>query len=80
MPGALTVGRIDAAWVTEPFLKTAKQQGNKVVTLLEGHDRTAVLDFRMVFDSSVGHSAPRSGSSIPLRHSRHGRVGKRQSG
>jgi NitT/TauT family transport system substrate-binding protein len=32
MPAALTAGRIDAAWIPEPFLTIAKQQGNKVVT------------------------------------------------
>ena len=32
MPAALTAGRIDAAWIAEPFLSIAKQQGNKVVT------------------------------------------------
>jgi len=32
MPAALTAGRIDAAWIPEPFLTVAKQQGNKVVT------------------------------------------------
>jgi NitT/TauT family transport system substrate-binding protein len=32
MPAALTAGRIDAAWLVEPFLTIAKQQGNKVVT------------------------------------------------
>jgi len=32
MSAALTAGRIDAAWIVEPYLTVAKQQGNKVVT------------------------------------------------
>ena len=77
MGAALAAGRVDAAWITEPFLTAAKRNARPLVYGFDAIGKRFLLNVWFT-SGRLGARAPGSRAAFCRRHARHGDLGQRQ--